>query len=146
MSNLPSKSIPFSRHILAFLSFVIPTLMIGFGYKFGLLNEEYAQLEMYRDDVALFYAFGSLFIQGAFWAYICSKLFLEETFLNRTIKLFYLAFPIGLSFNVFVIAAKHVMSSVNTFALYETIFTLIMYLVICPLISLSYTLKASPGE
>ena len=138
-----SVSIPFVRHLLAFLSFVIPTLVLGFGYKFHLFNDAYAQLAMYRDDVAMGYAFGSLIIQGVFWAWLCARLFIYETFIKRAVKLFCVAFPIGFSFNVCVIAAKHTMSSVTSFALYETVFTFLMYLIVCPLIALSYTMTAS---
>lgn len=66
------------------------------------------------------FAFGSLFIQAGFWMYIYSKLFINEKFFDGTKKLFYLAFPLGLSFSAFVIGAKHVMTSVTQFALLET--------------------------
>lgn len=86
------------------------------------------------------FAFGSLFIQGAFWAYIYNKLFTSEKFITGALKLFLLSFPIGLSFNVLVIGAKHVMNSVSQFAILESGFTFIVYIVICPLIALSYSL------
>ncbi|MTI31387.1 hypothetical protein [Xanthovirga aplysinae] len=133
------KEVPFIRHILAFLSFVIPTLIIGFTFKFKIFKEEYDALNMHRENIALLFAFGSLFIQGVFWPYICSTLFLQDSFLRRTLKLFSLAFPLGFSFGVCVIAAKHVMTSLEDFVVLETGFTLIMYAVVCPLISMCYT-------
>jgi hypothetical protein len=129
------------RHIFAFLSFVIPTLVIGFIYKFGIFGSNYALLGMYRDDISMIFAFGSLIVQGIFWAYIYVKLLAREKFLYGAVKLFLLAFPIGLSFNVFVIGAKHVMTSVYQFAILEIGFTLLMYAVVCPLIALSYSFK-----
>ena len=128
-----------SRHFFAFVSFTVPMLLIGFGYKYGVFRDEYAALGLYRDDILMSFAFGSLVIQGAFWAYIYNHLFVSEKFTSGALKLFLLAFPVGLSFNVFVIGAKHVMSSVSQFAILESGFTLIAYAVICPLIALSYS-------
>lgn len=129
------------NHLLAFFSFVIPTIIIGFGYKYGIYADEYAKLGMYRDNIAAELGIGSMLIQGAFWTYIASKLYLMETFWKRTIKLFIMMFPVGLSFTVFMVGAKHVMTSVWDFTILETGFTTIMYVVICPLISLSFSLK-----
>lgn len=129
------------RHLFAFLAFVIPTIIIGFGYKYGLFHKEYQNLGMYRKDIAASFGIFSMVIQGAFWAYICSKLFLKETFMKRSLKLFAIAFPLGLSFNVFMVGAKHTMTSLADFVIYETGFTFLMYLAICPLISLAYYSK-----
>lgn len=129
------------KHLLAFFSFVIPTIILGFGYKYGIFAEEYAELGMYRDNITMELGIGSMLIQGAFWSYIASKLFLNETFWKKTVKLFIMMFPVGISFAVFMVGAKHVMTSVWDFILLETGFTLIMYVVICPLIALSISLK-----
>lgn len=142
-NDTPAKSevtISWSRHFFAFLSFVLPMLIIGFGYKYGVYKNEYAALGLYRNDILMLFAFGSLFIQGMFWAYIYTKLFINEKFITGALKLFLLSFPVGLSFNVFVIGAKHVMNSVSQFAILESGFTLIAYAVICPLIAFSYSL------
>lgn len=138
MESNSTKSWP--RHIFAFSSFVLPMLIIGFGYKYGVFKNEYAALGLYRNDILMSFAFGSLFIQGAFWAYIYTKLFANEKFIAGALKLFLLSFPVGLSFNVFVIGAKHVMNSVSQFTFLESGFTLLAYTIICPLIALSYSL------
>lgn len=126
------------KHILAVLSFILPMLVIGFGYKYGVFEHEYEALGIYRDGISMPFAIGSLIIQGIFWAYIYTKLMDGERWTNGAWKLFLLAFPLGLSFNVFVIGAKHVMTSVPQFVLLETGFTLAVYAVICPLIALSF--------
>ena len=126
------------RYLLSFLSFVIPTLVIGFEYKYGIFKEEYERLQMYREDISMPFAFASLFIQAGFWAYIGGKLYINDKYWIKTLKLFAIMFSVGLSFGVFVIGAKHTISSLANFAFLETGFTFIMYLVVCPLITLSF--------
>ncbi|MBV1859595.1 MAG: hypothetical protein KUG77_14370 [Nannocystaceae bacterium] len=126
-----------ARHALAFLAFVIPTLMVGFGWKYGLFREEYGALQMHRADISMVLAFGSLFIQAAFWAFVCSRLTAQGLW-RRAAHLFLLACPLGWSFAVCMVGAKHVMTSVPDFVMLESAFTVVMYLVVCPLISASY--------
>jgi len=124
-----------SRFALAFLAFVAPTLLVGFGWKYGIFREQYAALEMHREDISMLLAFGSLFTQGAFWAYVSARLAGTGSWWWRTRRLFVLAFPLGWSFGVCMVGAKHVMTSTRDFVLLETGFTLVMYLVVCPLIA-----------
>lgn len=126
------------RHILAVLSFILPMLVIGSGYKYGVFKHEYEALGIYRAGISMPLAFGSLIIQSVFWAYLYTKLMSGERWISGAWTLFLLALPLGWSFNDFVIGAKHVMTSVSQFALLETGFTLVVYVLICPLIALSY--------
>ncbi len=138
-TNMLIESTLLVRKVLAFLSFVIPTLIIGFAWKFWLFAEGYAALGMYREDIFFPFALGSLLVQGIFWSYLYAKLFAGESWARGALKLFALSFPLGISFNVFVIGAKHVMSSISNFALLETGFTVVMYTVVSILIAAAYS-------
>ena len=126
------------HHILATLAFVVPTIILGFSWKFALFKEQYTALGLYRADIAAPLAMGSLFIQAIFFAWLCQKLLLNLPFGQRTLKMFIYTFPLGWSYGVCMVGAKHLMTSVWTFTLYETAFILLMHLVACPLIALSY--------
>lgn len=135
----------FARHALAFFAFVIPTLMVGFGWKYGLFRSEYEALQMHRRDISMVLAFGSLFIQAAFWAFVCARLS-ARGFLRRSVSLFLLACPVGWSFGVCMVGAKHVMTSVPDFVVLESGFTVVMYLVVCPLMSAAYIHSPAAGR
>ena len=133
------------RHSLAVLSFVVPFLITGFGWKFWLFKEEYLSLQTYREDIYVPFAFGSLVVQAIFWTYL-TYLYLEKTsFMGLSIRIYALSAPLGLSYAVFTIGAKHVMSSVSGFATLEVPFILITHLSISILISACYTLRGKPS-
>ncbi len=133
--------ISIKHHFMAVLAFVVPTVVLGFAWKFGVFREQYIALQIYRDDVAAPLALGSLFTQAIFFAWLCHKLLLELPFTKRTLKIFIYTFPLGWSYGVCMVGAKHVMTSVWTFTLYETAFIFLMHLVASPLIALSYPRK-----
>jgi multidrug transporter EmrE-like cation transporter len=82
-----------------------------------------------------------MFVQAIFWTYVTYKFLNKEKFFVLAVRIFILSAPLGISYAVFMVGAKHVMTSVSTFALFETPLLLITHFVISILISACYTLN-----
>ena len=124
---------------LAVAAYIVPTFPLGYFWHLVLFKNYYDALQVYRADIIIPFGILSMIIQGCIWAYIYSRLFAGETVLRGAVKFMALAAPLAWSFLVIVIAAKHHMASVSGFVLIETGFTLLQYLVVSPLIALSFS-------
>lgn len=129
-----------TRHLLVVLSFIVPFLIMGFGWKFYLFKQNYLALHIYRNDIYAPFALGSLLVQAILWAFITYKYLPRNNFPKLFLTLFLLSSSFGISYAVFTIGAKHVMSSVIDFAILETPFILITHLIISILTAAVYTI------
>ena len=124
---------------VAVAAYIVPTFPLGYLWHLVVFKSTYDALQVYRADIIIPFGILSMIIQGCVWAFIYSRLFAGETVLRGAAKFMMLAFPLAWSFLVIVIAAKHQMASVSGFVLIETGFTLLQYLVVSPLIALSFS-------
>lgn len=123
------------KHVLAVLAFSIPTFPLGYAWHLVLFGDYYSKLEIYRDDILIEYGILSMLIQGAVYSYIYSRLFAGEPIIKGALKFSALVIPLAISYSVFVIGAKHQMTSPFNFTIIEICFALLHYSVCSPLIA-----------
>jgi hypothetical protein len=129
------------RFVLAMLAYIVPTFPLGYFWHLVTFKNYYESLQVYRDDILIPFGLISMLVQSIAWAYVYSRLFAGETVLRGAVKFAALAAPIAWSFMVVAVAAKHRMASVAGFALIETAFIVLQYVVVSPLIALAFSYR-----
>ncbi|MPZ40626.1 MAG: hypothetical protein GEU95_21760 [Rhizobiales bacterium] len=130
-----------TRFLLAILAYVLPTFPIGYLWHLEIFRHYYASLAVYRPDIIIPFGIASMLIQGVVWAYIYSRLFRHESVVAGAIKFAALATPLGWSYMVLAVSAKHHMSSVSGFLVIESAFIVVHYAVVSPLIALAFSYR-----
>lgn len=125
---------------LAVLAYLLPTFPLGFFWHLVTFADRYHQLAMYRDDVIIPLGLASMVIQALLFAWAYPRLFGEQAASWRSGALrFGLFFGVlAWSFAVLPVAAKYQMSSVLDFMVLETLFTIIQFAIVAPLVALTY--------
>ena len=121
-----------SRAILAYL---VPTFALGFVWHLVLFKSYYEALAIYRSDVIIPFGFLSMLIQAVLFAWIY-----EHAFAGKRSATSYAVYGalLSWSFTTLAVAAKNVMTSVPTYMVLETGFTVLQFLIVGPLIALAY--------
>ena len=124
---------------LAFAAYVLPTFPLGFFWHLSTFAENYRQLAMYREDVIIPMGLSSMVVQGLIFAWIYPRLFstAKDQWLVSALKFGLIFGTLAWSFLVLPVAAKYNMTSVSSFMLLETEFTILQYAVVSPLIALA---------
>ncbi len=133
-----SANIPWSRHVLAVLAYVLPTFPLGYLWHLTTFKHYYESLQVYRTDIVIPMGVAAMLVQGIVWAHVYSHLFAGEPVLRGAVRFAALAAPLAWSFMVLAVAAKHHMASVSGFVVIETAFVAAHYLIVSPLIALVY--------
>lgn len=125
---------------LAFLAYVLPTFPLGFFWHLSTFAENYRQLAIYREDVIIPMGLSSMVIQGLVFAWVYPRLFStsKDQWLASALKFGLIFGTLAWSFLVLPTAAKNNMTSVSSFMILETGFTILQYAVVSPLIALAY--------
>ncbi len=126
------------KRTLAVLAYMLPTFPLGFFWHLTIFADYYRALEIYRDTLIIPFGILSMLIQGIIWAILYEKLFAGEPVLRGALKFAAIALPLGWSFMVLAVAAKHKMASVGGFLAIETAFMTVQYVVVSPLIARVY--------
>lgn len=128
------------RFALAILAYVVPTFALGFTWHLILFDDYYRALHIYRDDVIIPFGLLSMLIQGGVFAWIYAKAFGHSaaTFGTRALLYGALGAALSWSFTTIAVAAKNVMSSVPSYLLIETGFTLAQWIMVAPLTVLAF--------
>jgi hypothetical protein len=126
------------RRVLAVLAYVLPTFPLGFFWHLTIFADYYKSLEVYRSDMIIPFGVIAMLTQGVIWALLYERLFAGEPIFRGAAKFAAIACPLGWSFMVLAVSAKHVMTSPADFLLIETAFMVVQYLVVSPLIAAVY--------
>jgi hypothetical protein len=129
-----------NRHVLATLAYLLPTFPLGYFWHLTWFHEEYARLQMYREEVIIPMGLGSMLIQAVFLAWAYPKLFdTARAAWLRSATTFFVVFGLfAWSFTTLPVAAKYRMTSVSDFMALETGFTALQFAVVAPLIALAH--------
>ena len=130
-----------THHLLAFLSYVVATMVLGIVWHLVAFDSYYKALQVYRDDVIIPFGFVSIVIQATAWTYLYDRLFAGESVLRGAVKFGCFAAPLAWSYFVIAVAAKHHMASVSGFVAIETAFVVVHYIVVSPLIALAFAYR-----
>jgi hypothetical protein len=135
------------RFGLAVLAYVVPTFVLGFLWHLVLFEDYYRALRIYRDDIIIPFGLLSMLIQGGIFAWIYAKAFDRSVagFGSRSLLYGALGAILSWSFTTLAVAAKNVMTSVPSYVVIETGFTLAQWIMVAPLTVLAFrqTVKGS---
>src|SRR5262245_59133094 len=128
-----------SRFWLGFAAYVVPSFPIAYVWHLVAFAPVYHDLAMYRDDVIVPFGLMSMLIQGAAFSWVYPRAFSERSaWLWNGVRYGLALALVSWSFTTLAVAAKNVMTSVPTYMVLETGFTLVQFAVVGPLIALAY--------
>jgi hypothetical protein len=123
------------RFTLAILAYLVPTFALGFVWHLILFEHYYQALAMYRGDIIIPFGFISMFLQAGLFAWIYAKGFAHQntSFWMRALAYGALGAVLSWSFTTLAVAAKNVMTSVPSYLVIETAFTMVQWSMVAPL-------------
>lgn len=127
------------RYLLAVLAYLVPTFALGFVWHLVLFDSYYDALAIYRHDIIIPFGFLSMLIQAAIFAWIYEKAFAHQhgTLVSRALAYAAVGAVLSWSFTTLAVAAKNMMSSVPSYLLIETAFTIVQWIMVAPLTALA---------
>jgi hypothetical protein len=124
---------------LGLAAYVLPTFPIGYVWHLVAFAPVYQGLAMYRDDIIVPFGLLSMLIQGAAFSWVYPRAFADHSaWLWNGLRYGLALATLAWSFTTLAVAAKNVMTSVPTYMLLETGFTLVQFAVVGPLIALAH--------
>jgi hypothetical protein len=125
--------------VLAVLAYLVPTFIVAYVWHLVVFHDAYIRLDIYRQDVVIPFGFGSMLIQGMFFAWAYPRLFsVRRQDWIKSAALSGLTFAaLSWSFTTLAVAAKNKMASVPDYLMIETGFTVLQFVVAAPLIALA---------
>ncbi|MBX9824770.1 MAG: hypothetical protein K2Y27_07215 [Xanthobacteraceae bacterium] len=130
---------------LGFAAYLVPSFPIAYVWHLVAFAPAYHGLAMYRDDVIVPFGLLSMLIQAAAFSWVYPRAFSDRSAWLRNGMRYGLALAaLSWSFTTLAVAAKNVMTSVPTYMLLETGFTLVQFAVVGPLIALAYRNQGAP--
>jgi hypothetical protein len=125
---------------LGVAAYLVPTFPIAYVWHLVLFAPAYDALGIYRPDPIIPFGFASMVIQGVVFSWAYPRLLpgrgsaIFKPGLSYGCALALLSW----SFTTLAVAAKNIMSSVPTYMLLETGFTLLQFAIVGPLIALAH--------
>lgn len=129
------------RHFwLGVAAYILPTFPIAYVWHLVAFAPLYHDLAMYRDDLIFPFGFAAMLIQGVAFSWVYPRVFPDRAGgVVRNGLLYGLGIgTLSWSFTTLSVAAKNVMTSVPTYLMLETGFTLVQFAVAGPLIALAH--------
>jgi hypothetical protein len=124
---------------LCLLAYLLPTFPVGYFWHLSWFAGRYDELALYRHDVIVPFGFTSMLIQAVLFAWAYPRLFSvrHADWLPSALRCFGTFGLLSWSFTTLPVAAKFRMTSVPTFVLLETGFTLLQFALVAPLMALA---------
>lgn len=121
-------------------AYILPSFPIAYVWHLVAFAPVYHELAIYRDDVIVPFGLVSMIIQGVAFSWVYPRVFPDrEGGVLRNGLLYGLGIAaLSWSFTTLAVAAKNVMTSVPTYLMLETGFTLVQFAVVGPLIALAH--------
>jgi hypothetical protein len=137
------------RWLLGVLAYVVPTFLLGYVWHLQLFQRYYADLNIYREDIAIPLGFSSILIQGIIFSLLYGRLLAGYGPFAGATRFGVRAGLLSWTFTTLAVAAKHPMTSVSGFVTIETAFTIVQFAVVAPLMALAWQVgsvgSASPA-
>jgi len=132
---------------LGFAAYVVPTFPIAYVWHLVAFAPVYHGLAMYRDDVIIPFGLLSMLIQGTAFSWIYPRAFSDRSeWLWNGVRYGLALALVSWSFTTLAVAAKNIMTSVPTYMVLETGFTLVQFAIVGPLIALAYRNQGEPPQ
>lgn len=125
---------------LGVAAYLLPSFPIAYVWHLVAFGPAYHDLAMYRDEVIVPFGLASMLIQAVAFSWIYPRVFPDRE--GRVLR-HGLLYGLGLavlswSFTTLAVAAKNVMTSVPTYLMLETGFTLVQFVIVGPLIAFAH--------
>lgn len=135
------------RFVLGVLAYLVPTFILGYVWHLVLFESYYKVLAIYRDDVIIPLGLLSMLLQGTLFAWIYQQAFAGRSggFVANAAAYAALGAVLSWSFTTLAAGAKDVMTSVPSYMLIETGFTLVQWGMVGPLTVLAFRQSESRG-
>jgi hypothetical protein len=128
-----------SQYWLAVAAYLVPTFPLGYFWHLSIFKARYDQLEMFRPDVLIPLGLTSMVLQALIFAWAYPRVFPGWNFAEGSLGAFVVFGLLSWSFVVLPVAAKYNMTSVPAFMTLETVFVIIQFAIISPLVALAYS-------
>lgn len=128
------------RFLLAAAAYLLPTFPLGYGWHLVAFGEQYRALGLYRAEVIIPFGLSSMVVQAVLFAWLYPRLFdtSRSAWLTSAARFGAMFGVLAWSFTTLPVAAKYQMTSVASFLLLETSFTVLQFAVVSPLIALAW--------
>ena len=125
---------------LGLAAYLLPTFPIAYVWHLVMFAPIYDALGIYRPDPIIPFGFASMVVQGIIFSWAYPRLFPARggAILRPGLAYGFALAVLSWSFTTLAVAAKNVMSSVPTYLLLETGFTLLQFAIVGPLIALAH--------
>jgi hypothetical protein len=125
---------------LGVAAYLVPTFPLGFFWHLVWFEPSYLALAIYRADPIIPLGLASMAVQALIFSWVYPRVFPAR---RGAVLRPGLAYGLGIgllswSFTTLAVAAKHPMTSIMDFALLETGFTAVQFLLVGPLIAWAY--------
>ena len=122
---------------LAVAAYLVPTFPLGYFWHLTTFRERYDQLRMYREQVIIPFGLASMVAQAVAFAWLYPRLFStsRDAWLQGAMSFGIVFGILAWSFTTLPVAAKYRMTSVRSFLLLESAFTVVQFLIVSPLIA-----------
>jgi hypothetical protein len=134
------ETISMSSFWLGLAAYLLPTFPIAYVWHLVTFAPTYDALGIYRPDPIIPFGFASMVIQGIIFSWAYPRLFPGRggAILRPGLAYGFALAVLSWSFTTLAVAAKNIMSSVPTYLLLETGFTLLQFAIVGPLIALAH--------
>ena len=123
------------RYAVAVLVYVLPTFALGFVWHLVLFDSDYEALAIHHPDIIIPFGFLSMLLQAVIFTGIYEQAFARRpaTLASRVLTYGALGAVLSWSFTTLAVAAKNQMTSVPSYLLIETAFTVVQWSMVAPL-------------
>jgi hypothetical protein len=118
-------------------AYLLPTFPLGYFWHLTTFRDRYERLEMYRTQVIIPFGLASMVVQALAFAWLYPHLFStgRDAWLRGAVGFGVLFGTLAWSFTTLPVAAKYRMTSVRSFLLLESAFTVIQFVIVSPLVA-----------
>ena len=133
------------RYILAAAAYLLASFPIAYFWHLVIFKDVYDSLEIYRDDVIVPLGLATIILQAVLFSWTYPRLFRSGGLAANSLKYALFGALLSISYTTLPVAAKFPMASTADFLLIESIYSCVQWIIVAPLIALSFHLPA-PGK
>ena len=127
-------------YLLAVFAYLVPTFITGFVWHLVAFHDVYIRLNLYRPDPIIPFGLASMIVQGLIFAWAYPRLFDTErsSWVRGAVRAGLIYATLSWSFTTIAVAAKYPMTSISEYVLIETLFTVVQFALVAPLMALAW--------
>ena len=127
-------------YLLAVFAYLLPTFITGFVWHLVVFHDVYIELNLYRPDPIIPFGLASMIVQGLIFAWAYPRLFdtASGAWTSSAVRAGLIYAALSWSFTTIAVAAKFPMTSISEYVLIETLFTIVQFALVAPLMALAW--------